>query len=528
MSIKSFSTIRAFLWPVHRSELKKFIPMLLMIFLICFNYYILRIVKDTFVVTAPQSGAETLPFLKVWAVLPMALLMTLIFTRFSNYLSRRNVFYAMMWFYIAYFVIFTLFLYPNRDALHPHELADTLQTYLPKGLKGLVALFRNWTFTTFYVMAEMWSTMIMTVLFWGFANDVTSVKDAKRFYGLFALGTNLSGIAAGLVSPALSNHTFNPSLPFGTTGWDQSVTFLNLMIIGTALVCLGIYKWLNGKGLGYTPETETAHKETPVKMGIRKNFAYLAKSHYLILIAILVVTTNIVLNLIEVVWKDQVNNLYPNPADFNAYTGNIVFWSSIIAVTISIFISGNVIRSFGWTTSALIAPVITLITSVLFFACLLIPKESLLHVASALGTNPLVLTVFFGSLQNSLFRGTKYSLTDATKELAFVPLSQECKSKGKAAIDGVGSRLGKSGGALVYQVLLMFFGTIMGTTPIVAGILLLAIGAWILSVRALGKQFNQVTAEKQLISVSDEEKPLDLKEARQNNFAVLAAPKPRN
>ncbi|MFS8564420.1 MAG: NTP/NDP exchange transporter [Rhabdochlamydiaceae bacterium] len=127
----------------------------------------------------------------------MALLMTLIFTRFSNYLSKRNVFYAMMSFYIAYFAIFTIFLYPNRDSLHPHALADTLQTYLPAGMKGLVALFRNWTFTTFYVMAEMWSTMIMTVLFWGFANDVTSVKDAKRFYGLFAIGTNLSGIAAG-------------------------------------------------------------------------------------------------------------------------------------------------------------------------------------------------------------------------------------------------------------------------------------------------------------------------------------------
>ncbi len=510
MSIKSFSTIRAFLWPVHRSEHRKFIPMLLMIFLICFNYYILRIVKDTFVITAPQSGAETLPFLKVWAVLPMALLMTFIFTRFSNYLSKRSVFYAMMWFYIAYFVIFTLFLYPNRDALHPHELADTLQAYLPAGLKGLVALFRNWTFTTFYVMAEMWSTMIMTVLFWGFANDVTSVKDAKRFYGLFAIGTNLSGIAAGLISPALSTHTFNPSLPFGSNGWDQSVTFLNLIVVGTALVCIGIYWWLNARGLGYTQEIENAHKESPIKMGIRKNFAYLAKSRYLILIAVLVVTFNVVMNLIEVVWKDQVNQMYPNPADFNAYTGTVVFWSSIIAVSISFFLSGNMIRSFGWTTSALISPIVTLITGVLFFTCLLIPKDSILGVCATLSTTPLGMAVFLGSLQNCLLRGTKYSLVDATKELAFVPLSQECKSKGKAAIDGVGSRLGKSGGALVYQVLLMFFGSVMGSTPIVAGILLISIFAWIFAAKALGKQFNQLTSEHQVLSIPDEDKATEL------------------
>jgi hypothetical protein len=37
-------------------------------------------------------------------------------------------------------------------------------------------------------------------------------------------------------------------------------------------------------------------------MGIRKNFSYLAKSRYLILIAVLVVTFNIVMNLVEVVF----------------------------------------------------------------------------------------------------------------------------------------------------------------------------------------------------------------------------------
>ena len=193
MSSQGFGTLRAFLWPVHREEYRRFIPMLLISFLICFNYYFLRIFKDTIIITAPSSGAEALPFLKVWAILPAAVLMTFLFTRISNVLNRRTIFYAMIWFYIVYFVIFTLFLYPNQEVLHPHALADRLEAWLPKGCRGLVACFRNWTCTIFYVMAEMWSTMIMTVLFWGFANDITSVKDSKRFYGLFGVGTNLSG-----------------------------------------------------------------------------------------------------------------------------------------------------------------------------------------------------------------------------------------------------------------------------------------------------------------------------------------------
>jgi len=41
---------------------------------------------------------------------------------------------------------------------------------------------------------------------------------------------------------------------------------------------------------------------------------------------------------------------------------------------------------------------------------------------------------------------------DPCKEMAFIPLSSEEKTKGKAAIDMIGNTLGKSGGSLVQQV----------------------------------------------------------------------------
>lgn len=507
MSTKPFGTLRAFLWPVYREEYPKFIPMLLISFLICFNYYLLRISKDAVLITAPESGAEALPFIKVWAILPTAVLLTFVFTRFSNWLNRRTIFYAMMWLFIGYFAVFTFFLYPNREALHPHTFADHLQSILPKGFRGLIALIRNWTFTTFYVMSEMWSTMIMTVLFWGFANDITSVKDAKRFYGLFGVGTNLSGVIAGAVAAYLSTNQFNPSIPFGSTAWDQSVFFMNLMVIAAGLTCMALYWWMNRKGYGYTEETLKYHRETPVKMGMRKSFTSIMKSSYLFLIAILVITYNIVINLAEVVWKDQVKQLYPSAADFNHYMAEVNLWIALIAAVISLFIAGNVIRALGWTKSALISPILTLITGVLFFAALLLPKESLIGICISFGTTPLALAVFLGSLQNCIVRGTKYSLVDATKELAFIPLSTEEKIRGKAAIDGVGSRLGKSGGSLMYQFLLITFGTIVGSTPVVAVLLFLAVGCWILAVRSLGRQFQSLTTDPVVAEGAQKETP---------------------
>ena len=43
--------MRNLLWPIHRYELKKFLPFLMMFFLVSFGYSVLRTMKDTLVVT---------------------------------------------------------------------------------------------------------------------------------------------------------------------------------------------------------------------------------------------------------------------------------------------------------------------------------------------------------------------------------------------------------------------------------------------------------------------------------------------
>lgn len=509
-----FGKIRSYLWPIRRDELKKFVPMLLIFFLVGFNYSLLRGTKDALVVTAPSSGAEALPFLKVWAVLPFALLFTFIFTRISNRLTREKLFYAMMSIFLGFFLVFTFFLYPFRDHLHPHALCDKIQEMLPLGFQGFVALFRNWTYTLFYVMSEMWSTIIMTVLAWGFANDVTNVNDARRYYGLLVISINLSGVFAGGVATHISQHTFNPSFPFGGDAWGQSLFLLNGIIILGGFLCMALFRYLHKQGHGYnSPTFHAENSGEQVKMGLRKNFRYLAKSKYLICIAVIVVMYNIAINLVEVVWKDQVQQLFPNPADFNAYMGQVLMWIGTVATVTSVLLSGTMIRKFSWVTSAMISPFILLVTGAAFFFFFFFKDSSFAGFSAFLGISPLALCVFLGSLQNCLARAAKYTVFDTTKELAFIPLSKECKLKGKAAIDGVGSRLGKSGGSIIHQSLIMIFGTVTLSTPYVGFLLFGAIGAWMLAVRALGKRFNALTSQKETLNVSDEEIPTRLAES---------------
>lgn len=506
---QKFGRFRSLFFPVHKHELKLFLPLLLIFFFICFNYNVLRTAKDSLVITAPSSGAEIIPFMKTWAVLPMALLMTLFFTRLSNRYSTEKIFYIMMSVFLGFFIVFTAVLYPLRDTLHPHLLADKLETILPLGFKGLVAIFRNWTYTLFYVMAELWGTTIMTVLFWGFANEILSVKLAKRFYVLILIGGNISAICAGFVSTFISDFGLMLSIRSGIDPWLGSLIFLSSMIIICGVLVVGIFRWLHVSALPQHSYLEKATKEMPepekIKMSLRKNFKYLAQSKYLLFIATIVVTYNICINLTEVTWKDQLLHIYPNTNELNHYLGQVNIWTGVVATAIAL-ISGTILHRCSWTFNAMIPPLILLFAGSGFFMFLILKDSSMgVALASYLGSTPLMLGVFFGSMLQCLARASKYTIFDATKELAFIPLSKESKLKGKAAIDGVGSRLGKSGGALIYQALFIFFGTVSFTVPYVGAILLIVTVAWIAAVYALGKQFNELVAHHETVEIREEE-----------------------
>jgi len=492
---KGFSRLRELFWPVHRHELKKFLPMVCIFFLLSFDYNVLRCMKDTIVITAKDAGAEVIPFIKVWVMFPMSVVLTYIFIRLSNRFSREHVFYIMLSLFLGYFFLFACFLYPNKEMLHAHKSADWLKGMLPVGLKGFTAMYRYWIFTSFYVMAELWSNIVLFLLFWGFANQVTGLAEAKRFYGLFGLGTNFSGIASGQISIFVAQLPFNKSLGLGTDAWQQSMTILIGLVLLAGIITIILFRWLNKNVLTQESDAqvETGKTKAPKKkFSMRENFRYLATSSYVLTIALIVIAYNLVINLVEVMWKNEVNQLYPNPQDYNIYMNQITTIIGIMATFMALVVSGNCMRKFGWTFTAMLTPVVLMITSIGFFGFYFL-KSSPHIVTHLIGVAPLSLVVFFGSMQNCFSRACKYTVFDATKEMAFVPLSKEAKVKSKAAVDGVCNRLGKSGGSVIYNVLLVLFSSISASAPYVAIFLFITIGLWIISVRVLGKKFVELS-----------------------------------
>lgn len=495
---KEFGKWRSFFWPIHAFELKKVLPMFLMFFCISFNYTILRDTKDTLLVTAPGSGAEAIPFVKVWLVVPCAVLFMLIYAKLSNILSKQKLFYAVITPFLIFFALFALVLYPSRDFLHPTDAADRLQAVLPEGLMGMVAIFRNWTYAVFYVLAELWGSVMLSLMFWGFANDITRVGEAKRFYALFGIGANLALLCSGPAIVLVSN--IRRHVPEGVDAWGISLNLLMSMVVVAGVVIIGTYWWINRNVLTdarfYDAGEQTKKKKEKPKMSMGESFKYLAKSPYILCLAILVIAYGVSINIIEVTWKSQLKLQYPNANDYSTFMGYFSTLTGAITVLMMLFVGGNVMRRFGWSTAAQITPIVLLITGAIFFA-LVIFRDNLGGMIAAMGTTPLMMAVIVGMLQNIMSKSAKYSLFDPTKEMAYIPLDQEQKVKGKAAIDVVGARLGKSGGSLVQQGLLVTFGSIAAMTPYLAAVLFVIVFAWIIAAKALGKQFVALTSSKE-------------------------------
>lgn len=477
-----FGMLRSILWPIHRSECKKILSLVLLFFLLCVSYSLLRNLKDTVLLNARGSGAEVLPFIKLWGMLPAAIIGTWGYTQLCVRFGREKVFYILVSAFLLFFLTFALLVYPNCDKVYLEKVANFLTQHLPYGCKGFIAMVCNWSLSLFYIICELWSILVLSILFWGFSNDVTPVSEAKRSYGILNIGSNIAP-AVGSVLGYLSASKLG--------GWEG--TLINIVMIVTVLGLLAmiLYRWIN-KNVLEEADWQERKRRPKERLSIRASVRYLLKSRYLCFIAVLVLGFNIAINFTDILWKDRLKSFFTDPADMFNHLNFVQAGIGIIAVNGAVFFS-ILVRKLGWTFVAILTPAIMSIMGIFFFGFLFCGDLLSSVTFSLCGLTPVAMTVYFGSLQNCFSKAGKYSVFDGSKELAFLPLDQESKQRGKAAIDGLGSGIGKSGASLMYQGLLILTGSIALSTPYIAGILFMVFSAWIYSVVNLGKQFNQET-----------------------------------
>lgn len=482
---KEFTGIRSFIWPIHSYELKKFLPLTLIFFCISFNYSALRNLKDILVLDS--GGAEAIPFIKTYGVMPMVILYTMIYNSLSNRYGRDRLFYMTISYFVAFFFVFTFFLYPNREALVLNSFYTKANEILPS-LNGMWSAIKFWFISLFYINAELWGTFGISIALWTFINEITSVKQSKRFYSFLAIGANIALIFSGTFLSVIKN------TPSGKP-------FLFYTVLSLGVFTLILYRWFTAKialdPKGYDIEEKVKKKKA--KLSMLESLKFLFKSRYLRLIATLVFCYGMVINLIEIVWKSQIKELQVVGGGNEGILLSIYSYETIlIGVTaiISIFFSSKVI-SRGWIVGALVTPISASVLGAIFFSFMVFGK-GLSFFQTYLGISSLMLAVIVGMLQVVLIKSFKYTLFDPTKESSYIPLDPESKIRGKAAVDGIGGRLGKAGGSALMTVLIPLIGggRIDGVVPYLFFIIAAILAVWINAAISLDVEFKKAISAK--------------------------------
>ena len=485
------------IWPIHSYELKKFIPLLFMKFFISFTYGVLTTMKDAFVVTAKGSGAEVIPILKGWIVLPIALGATLLYSKLSNSFSRSTIFYSVIIFFMSFIFLYGFVLYPNIEALSPHQSADKLLEFVGQSNSHWVAIYRNWIQAIFFVTAELWGGVVIFLLFWGFVNHICNFNEAKRCYNLFIAGGDMAQMFTGPLVCYFTGKYVGEHFGLALQNLVCCIMFFGVMIM--ALHWLLTRKILKTDQRLYQPEKENQPLEVKTKLSLLDSLKFIAKSPYLRCIAIMVVAYGLTMNLTETTWKANLKFAFPETGAYQNFMAIISSSVGVCSFIITLFFSGMIIRRLGWHFSAQLPPIVIGITSILFLTIFLNP-EWVSPLTSSLGISPLMLIVLFGAFQNVSTKIMKYAFFDATKEMSYIPLDQESKVKGKAAIDVIGARLGKSGAAWIQIILIQIAGTgsVLSVTHFLCPLIICTVIFWILSVRSLNQQFIKKQVQEPL------------------------------
>lgn len=500
MSQKIVEIIQNFLWPIKRDELRKFFPMAFMLFFILFNYSVLRVLKDSLVI--PALGAEAVSFIKSYFVVPCAVLFTLLYAKMTNWMNFNRIFFSIGTFYLVYFVIFGLVIYPNQDIFHPSShlvnqlIHEKYNLYLFQvdmdHFKWFIILFSKWSFVLNYILAELWGSSMIFLLFWQFANQTVKTEEAKRFYPMFGLIGHAGALASGYLLKYLAGSS-EKNYAFAGLVFDDSFALTVLASAFVALVMIIIIFYY----INYVADRETVYmtkakrpEMLKSKLSIRESIKVIMSSKYLGYIVILIFSYGIAINLVEGVWKDRARALYSNTVDYAGFSSDVIVYTGYSAMFFMLA-GANIFKYFGWLTAALITPITIFVTGALFFLLVVFSDTMYANVAAMTLVNPLFLTVLVGTIQNVLSKGTKYALFDSTKEMAYIPLNQELKSKGKAAVDVIGARFAKSGGAHVQSLIFMIFPAATYTTiaPYLMIVFTIVMIVWLYDVKMLHKAY---------------------------------------
>lgn len=483
-SLSWFQQWLQLIFPIKKEEKQKVFLLLLLKFLISFVYCILTSLKDTVLVTANQSAAEVIPIIKGSIIFPISIGVVVLYTKLNNCLKQATLFYSTILFFLALILLYGFVLYPNATKVSPYATADWLIDYTNGKYVHWITAFRHWIHVLFFVVAELWGQVALMLLYWSFVNNLCKMEDAKRFYAILIAAGDIALIITG---PLVLAYTKK----YGQTDFIYTVQGLIVYVAYCCLAILATYWYANRSIAPSRSNLEVKPSSQKLRLSLWESLKHVAASRYLGNIAIMVVACGLSINIVEGTWKSYLKEAFPKAVDYQSFVSELNFWTGSIALIISLFFSGGILRKFGWGTTAKIAPVMIGTIGLIFFL-ISYSKNSIACLTACRSSTLIACLVIFGSLHNIGAKSVKYAFFDKTTQMAYIPLDPETKIKGKAAVDLLGSRLGKAGSSWIQIALLELLHTtsIQPLSAILLIFLVITTIAWYRAIKNVDKELK--------------------------------------
>ena len=422
-----------------------FFLMFAIVCLINVDFAILRSMRSTLTVVDLGTGAGLIPYFELLGTFPGAVLVTMALAWLMNRMAIHKVFLIAVGGFVAFYTLFAFGLYPFIGVWKGALLSMGWE-WTAERLPAFAAML-------FYTMAELWKVALLSVLFWGLANQYLSLDEAKRFYAPTILGGSIGAMLSG------------PLIAFCTSqgaSWASSLTMLLMTVSVLGLLTVWLYYLL----WRFLSKRAPREKEKRSAFSLRAGIAACRNSPYLLLLLWIVCADYIAYALGELVFLDVLKERFPNPKDYCAYMGALGTWSGGLTALFALCVTPWLIRRHRWAVASLVTPISIFLAAGSFFAMVCSRDYWVSSVAWV------TLTVACGSVQFCLCRAAKYTLFDTAKEIAFIYLPDQERMQGKLIVDGIGSRMGRGGASILSIGLISAAGGVLASalaTGFVAG-----------------------------------------------------------
>lgn len=308
--------------------------------------------------------------------------------------------------------------------------------------------------------------MMMPAQFWAFANDLFSTERGRRLFPIVGMGASLGAV----LGAGLATKYFAGAGPY----------LLMLIAAGGLMLPIVLTLWVNRRERDSGRDKAAAAAEQP--LGKAGGFQLVFQQRYLLLIAMLLVTLNLINTIGEFLLADLITSEakaavasgtaggLDERALIGTMAGGVQTSVNLLGLLFQAFLVSRVLKYIGVRGALFILPLIALGS---YSLMALLPIFGIVRVAKI--------------LENS----TDYSIQNTTRQALFLPTSREAKYKAKQAIDSFFVRFGD-----MLQAVVVFVGTGLAFSLrhfAVLNIVFVAIALAI--VVGISREYKRLTAE---------------------------------